>query len=281
VQPAYHSGTDVCPDLPTGSLDPARLPPVPDGATVLPDPNDPSSAFPDDPACAFAVGFANVKKLGEATLVNDPSVSPTMVSLNMNRRLVFNFHTDPGYVEDDILGELQLPVASSTFLTYGFVPTSARIEFTSLSPLTIVSTGSTFYNQPILFTIGGYQSMRLFDVKVNGTPLDVGPDCHTAEPIDMVLHGRQDDYLPGGGDGLPDYSVQGGGPLSQTDLYIPPFTGCGSHGENLDSLLTAAVSGPGNQLNLIQGPTCTPASDPSTNGCEPEIVIPDPPTRRQ
>ncbi len=94
-----------------------------------------------------------------------------------------------------------------------------------------------------------------------------------------MLHGRQDSYLPGGGDGLPDYSIQGGGPLSQTDLYVPPFTGCGTHGEDLDALFTAAVSGPGNSLNLIQGPLCTPTSD-QPNGCEPGIVVPDPPRRR-
>ncbi|MER5635386.1 DUF6801 domain-containing protein [Kitasatospora sp. NPDC002227] len=277
VQPAYHSGTDLCPDPPKGELDPARLPPVPEGATVIPSPD---MDWPDMPACAFADGFANITKLGQATLVNDPAKSPTMVALNMNRRLVVLWGDTDGYFESDVLGRLNLPTADSTFLTYGFVPTSAKIDFTPVGLLTIVATGNVQWNQPIVFNIYGYQSMRIHDVLVNGTPLDVGPNCRTAAPVELKLQGRQDSYLPGGGDGKPDYTLMGGGPLSQTDLYVPPFTGCASHGENLDALFTAAVSGPGNQLNLMQGPTCTPGSDPATNGCEPEIVVPDPPTRR-
>ncbi|GAA4835331.1 hypothetical protein GCM10023235_07550 [Kitasatospora terrestris] len=277
VQAGYHSGTNQCPEPPEGALDAGRLPPVPEGAMVLPDPEYP---FPSVPACAYADGFANVAKLGQATLVNDPAKSPALVGLNLTRRLVMLWGDTDGYFEADSLGELKLPVAESTFLTYGFVPTTAKIEFTPLGLLTIVATGNANWNQPSLFTIGGHQSMRIYDVKVNGTPLDVGPDCRTAEPVDLVLKGRQDGYLPDGGDGKPDYTLQGGGPLAQTDLYVPPFTGCGSHGEDLDALFTAAVSGPGNSLNLMQGPICTPTSD-QPNGCEPEIVIPDPPTRRR
>ncbi|AUG81157.1 hypothetical protein CFP65_6504 [Kitasatospora sp. MMS16-BH015] len=278
VRPAYHSGVDTCPPVPTGVLDPARLPPVPvgHGVHVIP----PAGVeFPPNPACAYADGFANVAKLGQATLINDPARQPTLVSVNMTRRFVVSWQPPVLYNEADSLGEMHLPVADSTFLTYGFVPTTAKMEFTSLGLLTIVTVGNTNWNQPVLSTIGGYQSIRIFDVKVNGVPLDVGPTCHTAQPVDLVLHGRQDDYLPGGGDGKPDYTIQTGGPLSQTDLFIPAFTGCGSHGESFDNLFTAAVSGPGNSLNLMQGPLCTPASD-QPNGCEPEIVVPDPPRHR-
>ncbi|MDH6577235.1 DUF6801 domain-containing protein [Kitasatospora sp. MAP5-34] len=273
IAPAFHSGRHDCPPPPVGELDKSRLPPVPPGAFVIVPPSPPS------PACAYAVGYANVAKLGQASVVNDPAKNPAMVVLNMSRRFVLD--NPAQYIEQDALGTLTLPVADTTFLTYGFIPTTAKMELKPVGLMTIVVTGSTVWQQPIEFTIGGYQTMRLFDVRVNGTPLDVGPDCHTASNINLVLRGKEDSYLPGGGNGQPDYSIQGGGPLSQTDLYIPEFTGCGTHGENLDALFTAAVSGPANSLNLIQAPLCTPdgTTDPS-NGCYPEIQIPELPHRR-
>ena len=33
-------------------------------------------------------------------------------------------------------------------------------------------------------------SARIFDAEVNGVPLDVGPNCRTAVPIDAVLTAR-------------------------------------------------------------------------------------------
>ncbi|BFV60329.1 hypothetical protein KCMC57_up54330 [Kitasatospora sp. CMC57] len=275
-----HSGVNTCPDPPIGDLDQARLPPVPPGAMVLPFPDmDP---FPPTPACAFAVGFANVHKLGQASVVNDPERRPALAGLNLTRRFVTLWDPEPGqqpYFEADSLGYLKLPPSDTTFLTYGFMPTTAKMELIPEGLLTIVATGNSDWDQPAEFTIGGYQSLRIYDVKINGTPLDVGPNCRTVRPVNLELKGRQDDYLPGGGDGKPDYTLQGGGPLAQRDLTIPPFTGCGTGGENLDRLFTAAVSGPGNTLNLIQGAICTPTSD-QPNGCEPEIELPPLPHRR-
>ncbi|GAA1197881.1 hypothetical protein F4556_006167 [Kitasatospora gansuensis] len=275
-----HSGVNTCPDPPIGELDQARLPPVPPGAMVLPFPDmDP---FPPTPACAFAVGFANVHKLGQASVVNDPDRKPVLAGLNLTRRFVTLWDPEPGqqpYFEADSLGYLKLPPSDTTFLTYGFMPTTAKMELIPQGLLTIVATGNSDWEQPAEFTIGGYQSLRIYDVKINGTPLDVGPNCRTVKPVNLELKGRQDDYLPGGGDGKPDYTLQGGGPLAQRDLTIPPFTGCGTGGENLDRLFTAAVSGPGNTLNLIQGAICTPTSD-QPNGCEPEIELSALPHRR-
>jgi hypothetical protein len=114
-------------------------------------------------------------------------------------------------------------------------------------------------------------------VRVNGTPLDVGPNCRTASPLDVVLHGRKDAGLPDD-DGKPDYDIQDGGPLTDTDLVIPPFTGCSNHGENLNALFTSAISGPGNSLNLVQGRICDPINAPYL--CQPEIPIPPLPHRK-
>jgi len=97
-------------------------------------------------------------------------------------------------------------------------------------------------------------------------------------PVDVVLKGRKDEQLPGGGDNKPDYDIQDGGPLVDKNLTIPPFTGCASHGENFNALLTAAISGSGNTLNLVQGRICDPLNAPEL--CQPEIQIPPLPVRK-
>jgi hypothetical protein len=53
-----------------------------------------------------------------------------------------------------------------------------------------------------------------------------------------------------------------GGPLDG-EIEIPPFSGCGTGGEDLDPLFTASLSGLGNAITMNQGTTCIP-SEPST-----------------
>ncbi|OKI30781.1 hypothetical protein [Streptomyces sp. CB03911] len=272
-----HSGVSACPAAPQGELDPRRLPKVPEGAIVLPMPG--ADPFEPVPACAFAVGYANVGKLGGAALINDPTHDPAMIRVDMHKRIVMLWTDDgsPGYVEVDGIGELELPPAEATFLTFGFMPTTARMKLTPLTPLTLTVIGNSDWDQPVITTAAGYQNLTLYDVRVNGTPLDVGPNCRTAAPVDLTLEGRQDSGISTD-DGRPDYTVQTGGPLSSARLVIPPFTGCGTGGEDLSPLFTAAVSGAGNSLNFIQGALCTPTSD-EPNGCTPEIEMPAPPHR--
>ncbi|MEE4544206.1 DUF6801 domain-containing protein [Streptomyces sp. V4-01] len=274
LEAPVHSGLTTCGKTPHGDPDPKRLPPVSPQAIVLPFPGDPP--YPDGPMCGFAVGFANQYKLNGAMIVNDPHAHPVMAEVNAGRRKVLDFTND--YVEVDSVLALNLPPSSATFLTYGFMPTSATVQFVPRGLMTIVQSGDSFFDQPILTTIGGYQDIRVRDVRINGTPLDVGPNCHTATPIDVELKGREDDYIPGG-DGKPDYDIVNGGPLVDDDLVIPPFTGCAAHGENLDALFTSALSGPGNTLNLSQGRLCDPINIPEQT-CLPEIQIPPLPHRR-
>jgi hypothetical protein len=269
-----HSGLTTCGKTPTGDPDPKRLPPTGSTAIVLPMPGQP--AFPDAPMCGFAVGFSNVNKLNGAMIVNDPHAHPVMAEVNGGRRKVLDFTNE--YVEVDSVLDLTLPPSKATFLTYGFMPTTASVEFVPKGLMTVVQSGDTFFDQPILTTIGGYQEIRVHDVRINGTPLDVGPNCRTATPVDVELKGREDDYLPGG-DGKPDYDIVNGGPLIDENLVVPPFTGCRSHGEDLDALFTASLSGPGNTLNLSQGRLCDPVNVPETT-CQPEIQIPQLPQRR-
>ncbi|WP_308011797.1 DUF6801 domain-containing protein [Actinacidiphila acidipaludis] len=269
-----HSGVSTCGKTPIAPLDPRRLPPVSDTGIVVPMPGQP--AFPPGPMCGFAVGFSNVNKLNGAMIINDPHAKPVLAEVNSGQRKVLDYSKQ--YVEVDSIIDLRLPPSASTFLTFGFMPTTADVEFIPRGVFTVVQTGDDFFGEPILTTIGGYQDIRIHNVRINGTPLDVGPDCHTAKPLDIVLHGRKDSGLPDD-DGKPDYFIDAGGPLTDEDLVIPPFTGCASHGENLDALFTAALSGPGNSLNISQGPLCDPINVPES--CLPEIPIPQLPQRKK
>ncbi|CAM5417041.1 hypothetical protein STANM309S_02599 [Streptomyces tanashiensis] len=108
--------------------------------------------------------------------------------------------------------------------------------------------------------------LRVLDVQVNGTRLDVGPSCRTEKPLSspeptpakypgdhLVLLGKG--QLLNGTDAT-GYLLTSGGPLTG-EVTIPAFKDCGAGGENLDRLLTASISGPGNHIKQIQGQTCS------------------------
>jgi hypothetical protein len=276
VAPDLHSGVHDCGEPPEGQPDPdiiarQKRPP---GVTVYPGPGDPP--LPPYSQCGFTTGYANIGKLHGASTVNDLRHHPQMVNV-VQKGLAFDFSSsDPldFYLEIDSIAQMQLPPTEATFLTYGFMPTTATMTIVPRGLMTVISLGSGVPGTLGVSTIYGKQDLRLSDVKINGTPLDVGPDCRTAAPLDIELVGYDRSTLTGSPTGPRDYGVVIGGPLAQDHLYIPPFTGCGSHGEDLDALFTAAVSGPGNSLNLIQGPLCIPIAQ---LGCDPEIGFPDPP----
>ncbi|WP_165984690.1 hypothetical protein [Streptomyces sp. YIM 98790] len=218
-----------CPEgKPPGELDPARMPEPPAGATVT---------EVGIEGCAVPMGFADVRKLGGAMMINDPA-RPQLIQLSINHQMV----SAPGYFQIRHLGRLTFPDAESTFLAFGFQPVTARVEFTN-GPVTIV-TVQRAGEQPHT-TVGYDQWLRLHDVRVNGVPWDVGPDCRTAGPVDTVLEGAAHEY-----------DVLGGGTLRGT-VDIPPFTGCGSGRDDVSPLLTAAISGPGNYVEISQSAVCS------------------------
>lgn len=224
-----------CPDPPVGKVDPSLLAP-----TLPPDIID--YAFnPPTGLCAYVVGLSLVRKLGEAMIVNDPGRTPKVTPIGIHD-LMYSPNTQ--FSELIALGRLDLPDSDSTFLTFGFMPTSARVHFTSLTDLSIVAIQADLFS-PTYTTIAYDMDLRIYDVKVNGTPLDVGTHCGTAHRIHVVLHGTDSN----------GYNVYVGGPLTG-EITIPPFSGCGSHGEDLDPLFTASLSGPGNTLSFVQGGDC-------------------------
>lgn len=235
-----------CPPAVSAAPDPSRLPAPPAGARI-------TTAAPT-PACTYAVGYATIRKMHDAVIVNDPARSPAMSAVAINERLV----SATGYFEVDSVGQFDFPDPSATTLAFGFMPITARIHFTA-SPATIVTVKAG--TQAAKTTIGYTQTIAVYDVRLNGTPLNVGPDCRTAAPAETVLTGT-----------APGYQVLTGGPLTG-HVDIPAFTGCRTPaGEDLDPLITASISGPGNVLDIAQGALCT-----SQSGCS-GTPVPKPPT---
>jgi len=241
VVPAY------CPPFPVKNGFPFnkhfKLPSFPPGSTVTP-------PQPPVQACAFIKGFSNVQKLGGAALIG-----PGFGNIQDGKRTVSN-PSHHFYFQANSTGELYfkpcpgsapkcraingLPPVRATFLSFGFMPTTATLQITQDGTLNITSVGT---NQQLSFSkVQSLASIRVEKVLVNGAPLNVGSNCHTVRPFPLVLTGK------------PPYSLNTGGVLNGT-ITVPPFTGCGV-GENLDPIFNATVAGPGNFVQLTQGTLC-------------------------
>ncbi|MER6117406.1 DUF6801 domain-containing protein [Streptomyces sp. NPDC001743] len=234
---------------------------------------------------AYVTGYANVKKLHSATkfpvgcgqITQGPTVpdfsQPGFLHIYQDSAVVMQYKGKP-----------QLPPARGTFLTFGFMPTTAVMEMTQIPPKTgadgvpvpniksdiaiDLSDGSS--KNITLITLDF--TLRLHDVEVNGVPLDVGDSCRTSKPFSLSLEGRMTRTAEGVIDG---YTLVGGGPLTGS-VTIPPFSGCGGADEDLDSLFTASISGESGYVKQIQGAPCaTVSADPTY--CTPDgqpVAIP-------
>lgn len=241
---------DFCPPEVTGGFsEDFPLPTPPEGADIL--------ELPPLKGCAKVSGFSNVAKLnGAAPLFGKAALA---VGNRVVTKLDFpNPIPENNYFELDSLGVLHMETRRATFLTFGFLPTTAELEITQVgkatafqnSNITAVDYFMRLPDQPPRFTTASsYVSLRVHDVQVNGVPLDVGPDCRTAEPMKLQVSASTLDSPP--------YVVNTGGDLRGMTT-IPPFHGCGV-GEDLDPIFTASISGPGNYVSVTQGQICDPA----------------------
>jgi hypothetical protein len=209
--------------------------------------------------CVYMAGFSNVHKLGGATILNDPEFQRPALT-----NLAFAL-TDTGAT---VRQRFVRPIRSrSTFLTFGFVPTTATIEMIQrpLDPgdpkdpkdygtFEAIDDGSGIQK------VGAHlkMSIRISDVSAGGTPLNVGRRCETRTPADIKLTGRMPNILEGG--------------LIEGEFEIPAFRGCGA-GEDLDPVFNGSVAGPGNLLRVALGASCLPDGGV---GCPP---VPPPPRR--
>lgn len=107
----------------------------------------------------------------------------------------------------------------------------------------------------------GQVDVSVSDVKVDQVPVDVGPSCGLSTPATLSLSAGSGYYEPTKpappGWWQPLQTSNGGGTASG-QIDIPPFEGCHNGTENLDPLLTALVSGPGNPVKALQTVTLKP-----------------------
>lgn len=222
----------------------------------LPDPPPGTDVYETPPvfACAKISGFSNVAKLnGAAPLFGK-------MALAVGDRTLYKWDTtnptpENNYTQIDSIGAAHLETTQATFLAFGFMPTTAELDVTQVGKTTAyqnANIAAVDYAQrmpglpPRFTTASAYVSLRVHDVRINGVPLDVGPDCTIAQPMELQLSASTEDD--------PNYVVNDGGYLTGT-ATIPPFRGCGVD-EKLDPLFTASISGPGNYIKVTQGPIC-------------------------
>jgi hypothetical protein len=217
--------------------------------------------------CAYLTGYSDVLKLNGAALLQPAKPQPPGL---LNVDLYESFKAKKGEQIAKSTGQLyyrgrhELPPATATFLAFGFEPVTATLQIRELTPVSIISV--TQVSAPpyrIKVTSKTTAALRVYNVKVNGVPLNVGKSCRTVRPLALTLIGRGTTSPPSG------YNVPNGGPLTGT-IVIPRFTGCGV-GEDLDPLFNGTISGPGNFSKMTQGPLCFPSNG---TGCPP--VIPKP-----
>ncbi|MGW8063965.1 DUF6801 domain-containing protein [Streptomyces ziwulingensis] len=223
---------------------------------------------------AYITGYSNVNKLDGAALI------PPFCTLITQGEPQFEFFPDfsGATITQHSTADLyhqqrrQTPPFEATFLTFDFTPTTATMVLEQTGPMTIDSHGATDFAFTSTDTyVRAPVVLRVTSLKVNGTPLDVGTACRTKASLaspdpepekypgdHLVLHGRGEQVT---GETATGYLLLSGGPLTG-EVTIPAFTGCGTaDGENLDRLLTASVSGPGNYVKQIQGQACFVSAD--------------------
>ncbi|MFC5748205.1 DUF6801 domain-containing protein [Actinomadura rugatobispora] len=243
---------EECPDpMPEGGYNEKFVhlfPPVP-----------PDHVHVSDPiaGCAFLSGKSNVNKLKGAS----PIAGRASVIVGQD---LYNYPDPPTgeqLTQARHIAVAHLDTLESTFLTFGFMPTTAKMEITQIGNMNLASVGpATVSTRPTITNTWAEATIRVHDVRVNGSPMDVGPNCRTEKPVYLPLTGRSDSDPP--------YDVAQGGRLVGS-IDIPGFSGCGV-GEDLDRLLTASISGKGNYIQLTQGPVCFPAlGSTRINPCPP------------
>ncbi len=219
----------------------------------------------------YAAGYANAAKLDGAA-----ALGPAFMKVVLNKRYINDSCASTvdvsSEVNFDYEGRRQLPPTKATFLSYGFMPTTATMTLEQVGPPAAIHT-HTVTNTPTYpeeTTVTAQLVMRLSDVEVNGVPLDVGPDCRTERPFEQVLKGYGQSYPPAG------YLVAYGGTLTGY-AHIPPFEGCGAT-EDLDPIFTSAISSPGkkadNYTKMTQAPLCV-ATNPEGPDCPPRKPKPE------
>jgi hypothetical protein len=199
---------------------------------------------------AWIAGYANVTKLRGAALVGPAFADIVALTKEVIcPRSVTEFSTEvPSF-----RGKPEFPPMRATFLAFGFIPVTATIQISQVGVGHILLTlaGAVSATPPYIVQAKARLSIRVMTVKVNGVALPVGARCRTMSPGAATLNNVNPTGLPGRN----FWDTFTGGPLSGT-ITVPRFAGCGASGDDLDAILDASISGPGNFSKLIQGMPC-------------------------
>jgi hypothetical protein len=257
-------GTNFCAPLKKAlQLNPRFPPPKPPpGSSALHSPGLP-------PYCAYVAGYSDVQKLKESAFLGPAfsNISPFLNSYFNTKgcpNCVFNYFQQDSAGELLYDGQRQFPPAQATFLAFGFVPATATMHLMEVGTVNIVTVGPAIPSEchqdcATVTTVSSRVFLRVDDVKINGVPLNVGPQCQTP-PFNVIVNGSNAT--------TPPYNFTTGGPLLGT-VTIPQFSGCGV-GENIDPIFNASISGPGNFTLLTQGVVCQNSGGKHPIGCPPE-----------
>lgn len=252
------------------------------------------------PASAYVSGLANVRKLNAAAVVGYPE--PALLKTGTGESLLaggfipeingLRYNCSRFTASLDHHGRREFPVSTSTSSAFGFVPVTATAHISQLGNDPVSAVAWENFGPPgelIARVIPWYvvstakMSLRLSDVRVNGVPLDVGPNCRTNGPLytpDSPLAPGHDEVALTGGTSVdatsPVFGTLTAGGGVGGDVTIPPFTGCVTpNGDSLNDLLTASVSGSGNHTKLTTTPFCTPNA---RSGCAGDVANLEPRT---
>ncbi|MCW8217012.1 DUF6801 domain-containing protein [Streptomyces griseolus] len=219
------------------------------------------------PADTFVAGYSNVAKMDGAALLGPARLDVTLMKKYIADPCTNTF-TSLSEADFEYEGRRQMPPAQATFLTYGFMPTTATMELVQVGPPADIVSVSVNSDPaiPEYTTVTAYLDIRIKDVRVNGVPLDVGTGCHTVKPVKQVLHAFGTSNPPSG------YTVNRGGTMDG-ETYVPAFTGCGVD-EDLSPMLTAAISGGGNYIKITQAPLCV-FNDTESPDCPAKKPVPE------
>jgi hypothetical protein len=200
-------------------------------------------------------GRTNLNKLGEST-VADGIITLTNVGSWFGNDTTFRLC---------YTGQLDMRPSTTTILGFGFVPITATMQIvqanTPDNPMFVEASTTSDPTYPDGHPSGHSTALITIEVQsasVNGTPLNVGPHCRTRTPIPLEV-ANLPDLNPDNSEKYPYNGLVGG--YMQGSITIPEFTGCGVE-DNLDTLLSAPVTGPGNLTRICQGMAGPP--DPTT-----------------
>ena len=212
--------------------------------------NDPDGfGSPGDGTVLYAAldGKTNVNKLSEST-VADGTITLTNVGSWFGNDTTFRLC---------YTGQLDMQPSTTTILGFGFVPITTTlkvvqantpdnpmfVEASSMFDTSVYPDGHPLGHSTALINI------YVQSASINGTPLNVGPNCRTATPIQLEV-GSLPDLNPDNTEKYPYNGLTGG--YMQGAIDIPEFTGCGVD-DNLNTLLSAPVTGPNNLTRICQG----------------------------